>query len=296
MLKPTARKRRAPRLKGMTVARLIPNMITVAATCAGLSGIRFALDGRWEVALGAILVAAVLDALDGRMARLLHATSDFGAQLDSLSDFVAFGVSPALIMWLWGLGDLGGPGWGIALFFAMCCGLRLARFNSRLDKLPPYAYNYFQGIPAPAGAAVAMMPMALGFVLGDTVSIPPLASGIWVVAIALLMVSELPTYSFKKFKLAPRWVLPFMVTVGLALAGLFSAPWETLSLVGVVYLTTLPMSVRSFSRLKAEAERLQTDEPSVDEMSADEAKSDGGTGKDGDADNTSASIHPLRNS
>ena len=291
MLKPTSRKRRTPRLKGMTVARLIPNMITVAATCAGLSGIRFALDGRWEVALGAILVAAVLDALDGRMARLLHATSDFGAQLDSLSDFVAFGVSPALIMWLWGLGELGGPGWGIALFFAMCCGLRLARFNSRLDKLPPYAYNYFQGIPAPAGAAVAMMPMALGFVLGDAVSIPPIASGIWVVAIALLMVSELPTYSFKKFKLAPRWVLPFMVTVGLALAGLFSAPWETLSLVGVVYLSTLPMSVRSFSRLKAEAERLQTDETPTDVP-----ESGDGSEKDGDTDNASASIHPLRNS
>jgi len=141
--------RKIPRLKGMTVARLIPNMITVASTCAGLTGIRYALEARWEFAVAAILVAALLDALDGRMARLLRATSDFGAQLDSLSDFVAFGVSPALIVWLWSLSTLGGPGWGIALFFAVCCGLRLARFNSRLDTLPPYAYNYFQGVPAP---------------------------------------------------------------------------------------------------------------------------------------------------
>ncbi len=280
---------RPSRLKGTTIARLIPNMITVASTCAGLTGVRYALEARWEFAVAAILVAAILDALDGRMARLLRATSDFGAQLDSLSDFVAFGVSPALILWLWGLSELGGPGWGIALFFAVCCGLRLARFNSRLDKLPPYAYNYFQGIPAPAGAAIGLLPLTLGFVLGDAALIPPWAAGLWMVGVALLMVSEVPTFSFKKFKLAPRWVLPFMVLVGIFAAGLASAPWETLTIVGAAYLGTIPVSLQSYARLRREADRLQAAEGGAEgaEASEDET-SKAETPKEG------ASVHTLR--
>lgn len=289
MLKPRRKSTRPPRLKGMTVARLIPNMITVASTCAGLTGVRYALEERWEFAVAAILVAAILDALDGRMARLLGATSDFGAQLDSLSDFVAFGVSPALIVWLWGLSALGGPGWGIALFFAVCGGLRLARFNSRLDKLPPYAYNYFQGIPAPAGAAIGLLPLALGFVLGDPAAIPAWAAGVWMVCIALLMVSEVPTYSFKKLKLAPAWILPFMVIVGVLIAGLASAPWETLSIVGVVYLSTIPLSFLSFNRLRREAEKLQSEIDEADEEKKTEPVEE-------DAKANSASVHPLHKS
>lgn len=251
------RRRRTPRIKGTTVARLIPNMITLAATCAGLTGIRYALEERWEFAVAAILVAAILDALDGRMARLLGTASELGAQLDSLSDFVAFGVSPALIVWLWSLSTLGGIGWGIALFFAVCCGLRLARFNSRMDSLPPYAYNYFQGVPAPAGAGITLVPMALSFVLADPAVIPAWVIGAWMAAMALLMVSEVPTFSFKKFKLAPRWIVPFMVGIGLLAAGLASAPWETLTLLGLAYIATIPLSIRSFARLRAEADRLQ---------------------------------------
>lgn len=292
MLKSRRKTPRPPRLKGMTVARLIPNMITVAATCAGLTGVRYALEERWEFAVAAILVAAILDALDGRMARLLGATSDFGAQLDSLSDFVAFGVSPALIVWLWGMSALGGPGWGIALFFAVCGGLRLARFNSRLDKLPPYAYNYFQGIPAPAGAAIGLLPMAIGFVLGDATAIPAWAAGVWMVVIALLMVSEVPTYSFKKLKLAPAWILPFMVVVGVLIAGLASAPWETLSIVGFVYLATIPLSFISYTRLRKEADKLQTE---IDDEEGDAANA--AKVKDEQPEETSgegASVHSLR--
>ncbi len=144
--------RRLPRLKGLTVGKLIPNLITVSAVCAGLTGIRFAVDGRWEHAVIAIIVAAILDALDGRMARILNASSEFGAQLDSLSDIVSFGVAPALVLYFWSLQTAGGIGWAVTLFFIVCCGLRLARFNSMLGKLPPYAYNYFTGVPAPAGA------------------------------------------------------------------------------------------------------------------------------------------------
>ncbi len=280
MLRARRKRRESPRTKGMTVARLIPNMITIASTCAGLTGIRYALDERWEFAVAAIIVAAVLDALDGRMARLLRATSDFGAQLDSLSDFVAFGVCPALILWLWGLSDLGGPGWWIALFFAVCCGLRLARFNSRLDKLPPYAYNYFQGVPAPMGAAICLMPLALGFVLGDANAVPSWAAAAWGVATALLMVSEVPTFSFKKFKLAPRLILPFMVAVGIALAGLASNPWFTLLSIGVLYLATLPVAVVRFSKLREEAMRLQ-------DIEEQEAKSEAQAESAGD-------VTPLR--
>ncbi|MEQ8831547.1 MAG: phosphatidylcholine/phosphatidylserine synthase [Alphaproteobacteria bacterium] len=288
MLKRRRKSGRPSRLKGTTIARLIPNMITVASTCAGLTGVRYALEARWEFAVAAILVAAILDALDGRMARLLRATSDFGAQLDSLSDFVAFGVSPALIVWLWGLSELGGPGWGIALFFAVCCGLRLARFNSRLDKLPPYAYNYFQGIPAPAGAAIGLLPLTLGFVLGDAALIPPWAAGLWMVGVALLMVSEVPTFSFKKFKLAPRWILPFMVIVGIFAAGLASAPWETLTIAGVAYLATIPVSLQSYARLRREADRLQAE---VDPEKA-EMRENGET--DGETPTEGASLHTLR--
>ncbi len=260
MLRPRRHKRRdsrrTPRLKGMTLTKMIPNMITVAATCAGLTGVRFAIDGRWEFAVGAIIVAAILDALDGRMARLLKAQSDFGAQMDSLSDFVAFGVAPALIAWFWALNELGGFGWVAGLFFAVCCGLRLARFNSRIDKLPPYAYNYFQGVPAPMGAALGLLPMIVSFETGPILLLHPAAVAVWMIAMALLMVSEAPTFSFKKWKLAPRYMLPFMAGVGLVLAGLAGAPWLTLSIACVLYLASIPLSLRSFARLKAEAARL----------------------------------------
>lgn len=248
--------KRTPRLKGMTLTKMIPNMITVAATCAGLTGVRYAIDGRWEFAAGAIIVAAILDGLDGRMARMLKAQSDFGAQMDSLSDFVSFGVSPALIAWFWALNELGGFGWVAGLFFAVCCGLRLARFNSRLDTLPPYAYNYFQGVPAPMGAALGLLPMIVSFETGILPVHHPAAVAVWMILMALLMVSEAPTFSFKKWKLAPRFMLPFMAGVALVLAGIAGAPWLTLSIACGLYLLTIPFSVRSFSKLRAEAARL----------------------------------------
>ena len=259
MIPPTQKrrtKRRTPRPKGLTLAKMFPNMITVAATCTGLTAVRYAMDERWEFAVGAILVAAILDALDGRMARLLNASSEFGAQLDSLSDFVAFGVSPAFILWFWGLSELGGIGWVAVLFFAVCCGLRLARFNSRIDTLPPYAYNYFQGVPAPAGAALALFPMVIGFQLGKD-AVPVELAAAWLVGMALLMASELPTYSFKKLKLPPKWILPFMAGVGLLIAAIAGSPWRTLSGIGAIYLASIPMSFLTFRRLQLEAIRLQ---------------------------------------
>jgi CDP-diacylglycerol--serine O-phosphatidyltransferase len=273
MLGPRRHKRRdakrTPRLKGMTLAKMIPNMITVAATCAGLTGVRFAIDGRWEFAAGAIIIAAILDGLDGRMARMLNAQSDFGAQLDSLSDFVAFGVAPAFIIWFWALNELGGVGWAAGLFFAVCCGLRLARFNSRIDKLPAYAYNYFQGVPAPMGAVLALLPMILSFEVGDISLLHPAVISVWMVGMALLMVSEAPTFSFKKWKLEARYMLPFMAAVALVLAGIAGAPWMTLTIASVVYLVLIPFSVRSYAKLKAEAKRLAEFEEAAESEDAE---------------------------
>src|SRR5262249_41106080 len=155
---------RVPKLSGLSLNRMIPNMLTLLAMCAGLTAIRFAFNGKFESAVIAILVARVLDGLDGRVARLLKSTSPLGAQLDSLSDSICFGVAPAVVVYLWTLDALGSFGWAIAVFFAMCCALRLARFNTQLDvALPPYAYAFFTGMPAPGGAVVALVPMYLAF-------------------------------------------------------------------------------------------------------------------------------------
>lgn len=258
MLRRRRRPRRTPRLKGPTFSKIVPNAITVAATCAGLSGIRFAIEGRWEFAAGAILIAAILDTLDGRMARLLKASSDFGAELDSLSDFVAFGVAPAMICYFWLLDALGGFGWGVALFFSVCMGLRLARFNSSLDKLPSYAYNYFQGVPAPAGAGLALLPMLLTFEIpGLTQYIHPVFLAVWMTAVALLLVSNLPTFSFKKMKVPGHMMIPALAVCALAVAFLVARPWATMSVVLISYLSSFPFSLRSYTKLRAEAELIQ---------------------------------------
>lgn len=253
----TRKFRRVPRFKGQTLSKLIPNLITVAATCAGLTGVRFALDEKWEYAVIAVGVAAVLDGLDGRMARLLKSASDFGAELDSLSDFVAFGVSPALILYFWSLDALGGIGWAITLFLAICCALRLARFNTSIGKLPPYAYNYFTGVPAPMGAALALLPMIASFEFGREVVGHPVLLAVWTTLVALLMVSRLPTYSFKKIKIPHFMVLPVVVSAVLVLVGLAGAPWRTLTVGLLIYIASFGVSMWSYHRLRIEAERMQ---------------------------------------
>lgn len=267
-------RRGVPRFKGLSISKLIPNMITVGATCAGLTGVRFALQEKWEFAVAAIIVAAVLDALDGRMARLLNSASDFGAELDSLSDFVAFGVSPALILYFWTLNSLGGIGWAVTLFLAICCGLRLARFNTNIGKLPPYAYNYFTGVPAPAGAGLALLPLMGTFAFGLDILQQPILVAVWSVIVALLMVSRLPTFSFKKVKIPTAAILPLLVVVGLLVAGMAGAPWRTLTLVGLAYIVSFGYSAYSYRRLKAEAERMHGERDSgddSDEVPPDEA-------------------------
>ena len=283
--------RRVPRLKGQSLHKLAPNVITVGALAAGLTAIRFAFEGRWTLAVTAILVAGVLDALDGRMARLLKSASDFGAELDSLSDVIAFGVAPAIVIYLWALNIGTGPGWIAALFFTVCCALRLARFNTSMNKLPPYAYNYFTGVPAPAGAALAILPMVISFEVGDSVVRHPMVAGSWLVVVGALMVSRLPTYSFKKSKVPQDYVLFVLVAAGLLVAGLAGAPWRTLIVVGVLYLCTLPFAFQSYNRLRREAERMHDDDDDSDAPSGDDDTTVASDSEDADGDRQAKAPH-----
>lgn len=262
---PRKRQRRIP---GLSVKRLIPNIMTLLALCAGLTSIRFAVHGLWREAVIATVLAAILDGLDGRVARLLDGTSKFGAELDSLSDFVSFGVAPAMVLYFWTMRDAGGYGWALVLLFSVCCALRLARFNTMIGEpdLPPYAYNYFTGIPAPAAAGLALLPLILAIQFGDGIFSQPGLVAVVLLGVSFLMVSKIPTYSFKKIRIPHKWVLPILLLVGLLAAFLVTEPWLTLAVVGLLYLASIPWAVASFRRLKAQAERMA--EPAMPSSSA----------------------------
>ena len=251
------------RFKAIPVRTLLPNLITLLALCAGLTAIRMAIEGRLDLALGAIVLAAVLDGIDGRVARLLKGTSRFGAELDSLADFVNFGVAPALILYFWGLHDLRSFGWIAALVFALCGGLRLARFNVMIDdpNRPVWAGNFFTGIPAPAGAITVLLPIYL-FFLGLPVNLVTIwFTFVYTLAIALLMVSRLPVFSGKRVgkRVPPEMVLPVFVVVVLFVALLISYPWIVLSVGTLVYLACLPIGWQAYRNYeKRDAEAAQT--------------------------------------
>jgi CDP-diacylglycerol--serine O-phosphatidyltransferase len=258
------RLRRRPRFKGPSFNRMIPNLMTMLGLCAGLTGMRFALDGRFAAAAAALLVAACIDGLDGRLARLLKATSRFGAEFDSLADFLCFGVAPAFILYLWSLRSVGSYGFLPCLIFAVCMALRLARFNAQLNDgpAPAYAYNFFTGVPAPAGAGLALFPMFLGLEAEqqgwDRIRVLaqfPLVSAVVLVGVAMLLVSTLPVWSFKNFKVPAYYVLPLLLGTGVFAAVLVADPWAALAALGLVYVSMLPFSVRSFRRLRDDAER-----------------------------------------
>lgn len=264
------RSRRRPRFAGPSFNRIIPNILTLIGLCAGLTAIRFALEGKFGPAAVAVVVAGCIDGLDGRLARLLKATSRFGAEFDSLSDFVCFGVAPAFILYLWSMQVMGGIGFVPCVMFAVCMALRLARFNAALDGDPrggpaspahAYVYNFFTGVPAPAGAGLVLFPLFLGLearVLGWpgllSMTRHPLFCALVLVGTALLLVSTLPVWSFKNFKVRSNLVLPLLLGVGLFVALLVAEPWAALAAAGVIYLVMLPFSRRSFHRLRAEAE------------------------------------------
>ncbi len=262
---PALFRRRIPRqrFKGLSINRMIPNMLTLFALSAGMTAIPFAVQGRWEAAVAAISVAAVLDGLDGRIARLLKGSSRFGAELDSLSDFLCFGAAPGIVVYLWSLQPLGALGWLPALLYAMCAALRLARFNVALDEptLPPWAFNFFSGVPSPAGAGLAILPLIFSFVLGEAGFRHPLLTATVLIVVAGLMISRMPTYSLKKFKVPHVWILPMMLVVGLFATGIVIMPWQTLSLTGIAYIVALPFGVLSYRRLERMATDLQNAPP-----------------------------------
>lgn len=251
-LDPTRLEARRARFRAIPVRTLVPNVITLLALCAGLTAIRLAVEGKLEVALGAIVFAAALDGVDGRIARMIKGTSRFGAELDSLADFVNFGVAPALILYFWGLSELKSVGWIAAMVFAICAGLRLARFNVAIDEpnKPAFASNFFVGVPAPAGAIIVLLPIYLSFLGLPRQPLLEGAATVYTLAIAFLMVSRLPVYSGKKLgnRVPPEMVLPVVVLVVLFVALLISFPWEVLTIGTIFYIGSLPFGIVSYRR------------------------------------------------
>jgi CDP-diacylglycerol--serine O-phosphatidyltransferase len=238
--------------RGISFRAMIPNAITTLALCFGLTGVSLAVRGEWERALAAVILAGVLDGLDGRIARLLRAQSRFGAELDSLSDNIAFGTAPALILFLWSLQTAPRFGWIAALALAVCCALRLARFNARLDaaEQPHKSAGFNTGVPAPAGAGLAFIPIYLWLLSGNDQFRDWRLVMAWTLFIAALMISSLPTYSWSSIRVRRDWRLFALAGIALLGSALVVAPWLTLLIVGGLYLVMIPVALASYARVK----------------------------------------------
>ncbi|MGE4481282.1 CDP-alcohol phosphatidyltransferase family protein [Acidocella sp.] len=262
-MRPVRRLPRRQRFSGLSFNRMLPNLMTLLGLCIGLSSIRLGLEGRYGTAVLAIAVSGVIDGLDGRLARMLKATSRFGAEFDSLADFLCFGVAPALLLYMWSLQPWGALGFLPPLMFASAMALRLARFNAALDSAPKaaFAYNFFTGVPAPAGAGLVLFPLFIGlaanehnlFWLQDLVSYP-LFTGLVLAVVAVLCVSTLPVWSFKNFKIPTAGILPLLLGVVVFAALIFADPFFAGALAGLAYIVMLPFSLRSYRKLAHEAE------------------------------------------
>jgi CDP-diacylglycerol--serine O-phosphatidyltransferase len=249
---------RRRRLRARPLLHLIPNLFTVLGLCAGLTGMRYALDGRWELAVTLIGAAIIFDGLDGRSARLLRISSPLGAQLDSLADFLSFGVAPAVVVYLWTLNGVRGVGWALAMLFATCCALRLARFNVELEDphRPRWSFHFFTGVPAPAAAGLALLPMIAWFATGGDWARSWLLNAAMVSMVALLMVSRVPTFSIKRLRVAPDYVVLVLVLAALLVVFLVTEPWITLTFIGIVYLASIPAAVMVARRMRLAEEGL----------------------------------------
>ncbi len=238
--------------RGLTIRTLIPNAVTAAALGFGLTGIRFGITGQYEQAVLAVLLAGLLDGIDGRIARMIKGQSRFGAELDSLADNVSFGVAPALILFLWSLQDLPRLGWFACLIFAISCALRLARFNARIDveEQPHKSAGFLTGVPAPVGAGLAMLPMFLWFVTQRSELRQPVFVGLWLVAIAFLMISSVATLSWGKMRPRRGIRLWLVMVLGLVGVALLTEPWWTLIAICAIYLLLLPYGMISYARVK----------------------------------------------
>ena len=259
------------KLQDLSFAHMLPNLATVAGLCTGLSSIRFAMLNRYEEAVLAIIIAAILDGIDGRIARLLKATSDFGAELDSLSDFICFGVGPAVVIYMLSLHQLGGFGWGITLFYSVCMALRLARFNAMYIKEQREAHTdedklkesplikagnnrFFVGTPAPSAAFIALFPLMVHFAFGIDWILNPGIYAVFMMGSGALMISRIPTYSFKSVKIPRSWAIASLVIAAIVIALIVSAPWFFACAIVLTYICTIPFSYFDFKRLKKQTD------------------------------------------
>lgn len=245
--------KRMKRLHGpQPFRRFIPSLITIAGLCFGLSAVRWAMLGKWELSAACILAAALIDGLDGRAARLLHATSDFGAQLDSLSDFVCFGVAPVVILYMWELEGIKRFGWAVVLFYAVCCALRLARFNTALadeKKRKPWEKRFFTGVPSPAGGLLVLLPLFIAIESDMTIILSPWIVAVHVVLVGTLMVSRVPTFAAKHVRIPQQYILPVMLACAFTIVAMIIEPWKALIGLGIIYLVSLPLSFIHYKKL-----------------------------------------------
>lgn len=253
--------KRAPKIRAISIRTILPNVVTLCAFMAGVTSMRFAFAEKWELAVAAIALAGVLDGLDGTVARLLKSTSKFGAELDSLSDVVSFGVAPAVVIYLWTLQGLDRLGWAVALIYATAMALRLARFNARLEDEdePRKRLGFLTGVPAPMGAALLLTPMMIDLATSDTLM---RSQNMWVagyaIIVALLIVSTIPTMSIKALRVQRTAFVPVMLVIGIVLAGLFVRTWAVLSIISALYVVLIPVNVWAYQRrLATKGERKQ---------------------------------------
>tara|TARA_B100000963_G_scaffold360059_1_gene389563 strand:+ start:672 stop:1463 length:792 start_codon:yes stop_codon:yes gene_type:complete len=244
---------------------LLPNILTLGGVCLGISSIKFSIDGNYSLAVTLILLASILDALDGRIARLIKGTSEFGKELDSLTDFVSFGIAPVFILYFWELNNYGKLGWAISLIYSICCVLRLARFNlTKIDNQQIWKNNFFEGIPSPAGGILILMPLIyelsdLSLEIDVRVITP-----YFTILIALLLVSKLPTPSLKKISISPKTTIFLLLTVGMIFIALLFYTFETLLIFSVIYLLSIPFSYYIFKKQQKKYSQKISDEDHED--------------------------------
>ena len=233
----------------MPISYLFPNMVTIIGLCFGMSSVKYALDGRWEISVALLVISAFIDGMDGRLARMLNASSKFGAELDSLTDFINFGVAPALILYFWGLNmiPVKGVGWAISLLYTVCCAFRLARFNVNNDLAAKESSSFFPGIPAPCGAGLTLIPIMLSFELEIFIfANNPVYLALYIIIIAILMASQIPTISTKNTHISHKFIYPALILITVFIVSLIIEPWIMLPLMGLVYIMTIPISVMMF--------------------------------------------------
>lgn len=248
-------------LRDQPISRLFPNMITLAGMCCGLSAIRFAMAGKWEMAVAFIIAAALLDGMDGRVARMLGATSLFGAQLDSLSDFLCFGVAPVLVLYMFQLHEIKGFGWAVVLFFSVCTALRLARFNTGLfEEKEPWEKQFFVGVPSPAGGILCLLPLIihLGF---DAFTIPAKLSCLHVLVVGTLMASRIPTFAGKNIRIKHEFIPPFMIACSFLLVLFVIEPWLFLTGLSAAYLASIVFSTRRWQQYSRQSQLAAQENP-----------------------------------